>query len=126
MTAPDTAPASNAGFVLVETLVALTVFAIVATAVFVAVQGALRADGDARFRAVATVLARSALEAVEAAPPRASGQAGTLEAGDHRVTVSAVCELPSPGSLGCRLVADVVDTAGRRYDLATYRLFPAP
>lgn len=126
MKARDTTPGCSSGFVLVETLVALTVFAVVATAVFVAVQGALRADGDARFRAIATVLARSALEAVEAAPPRASGQAGTLEAGDHRVTVSAVCDRPAPGSLGCRLVADVVDTAGRRYDLATYRLFPAP
>ncbi len=125
MTAPEP-PRGAAGFVLVETLVALTVFAVVVTAVFVAVQGALRADGEARFRAVATVLARSALDAVEAAPPRASGPAGTLNAGDHRVTVDAVCDRPAPGALGCRLVAAVVDTAGRRYDLATYRLFPSP
>ncbi len=116
----------DGGFVLLETLIALTVFALVVGGVFVAVQEALRADAQARFRAVAEVLARSALEAVEASPPRASGQAGTLEAGDHRVVVSATCAPAAPGLTGCRLVADVVDTAGRRFDLSTYRLFLAP
>lgn len=114
------------GFILVETLVALTVFAAVATAVFVAVQGALRADAEARFRTLATVLGRSALEAVEATPPRGSGPAGRLDAGDLAVAVTATCDRPTPATLGCRLVAAVTDRAGRRSDLATYRLFPAP
>ncbi len=119
-------PTHERGFVLVETLVALTVFAVVTTAVFVAVQGALRADGEARFRALATVLGRSALEAVEASPPTRSGPAGRLDAGDHRVTVTAACDQPAPALLGCRLVAEVADTAGRRLELSTYRLFPTP
>ena len=118
--------ARERGFILVETLVALTVFAAVVTAVFVAVQGALRADAEARFRTLATVLGRSALEAVEASPPRGDGPAGRLEAGDHVVAVTASCDRPVAATRGCRLVAAVSDRSGRRLELATYRLFPAP
>ncbi|MHB2165347.1 hypothetical protein [Alsobacter sp. R-9] len=115
----------NQGFVLLEALVALLLFAVVSAAVFVAVQGGLRGDAEARFRALASVLGRSALEAVEATPPAGSGPAGRLETGDYAVVVTAACGAPIGGLRPCDLLAQVSDRAGRRLDLTTTRLFPA-
>jgi type II secretory pathway pseudopilin PulG len=117
----------RSGFILLETLAALSIFALVAGAIFVAVQTAARADAEARFKALAGVLARSALETAGVESALADGRLGELRAAGLVVVVDAACDRTgkeAAGLVGCWLDATARETegAGRSLTLRTYRL----
>lgn len=119
------------GFILLETLVALAIFAMVVGAIFVAVQNAARVDAEARFRALASILARSALETAGVETPLGDGRLGELRAAGILVVVDAACDRTgkeAAGLVGCWLTATAqdVDGAGRSLTVRTYRLSETP
>lgn len=125
---PGASDRTRRGFILIETLAALTIFAAVVTAVFVAVQGAARGDSEARFRALAATVARSALEVAGVETPLADGEVGSLDAAGIQVVVRATCDRNGKepaGLVGCWLTAVATDPEGRpgrSLTLRTYRL----
>lgn len=123
MTRPD----RRSGFVLLETLAALSIFALLVGAIFVAVQTAARADAEARFKALAGVLARSALETAGVESTLGDGRLGELRAAGLVVVVDGACDRTGKEAarlVGCWLTATASERegAGRSLTLRTYRL----